>query len=797
MRPHMPRLELKPDDLRWIAAGNLINGDDTARLRPVEGTVGQDRAVQALRTGLELRSRGFNVFVAGPDGTGRVTTVKAIIEQVRKKACPVLRDRCYVHNFKDPDRPVLLTFPVGKGRKFREGLDVLITRLRADLPTLLESEDFKRTITSVIEKYRTREAQILDGFEQKIRKQGFAFAQMKMGGVTIPDLLPLVKGKAVPIEKLEELVGAGEVTAQEAEVITSAYGKLHGEFEQVLRAARDVAREMQKQLSQAERDACGRVVRGYVTDLKDEFTDPKVRAYLDSVYDSLLDNLQLFKPEPAVQVPEPFGGMVGSTPAKTDPFLFYRVNVIHDASGRGDCPVEMPESITYATLFGAIEMDIFRSGAMHTDFTRIKGGAFLRSDGGYLVLEAIDVLRDPLAYPALKRVLKTGRLEIELPEGPIITPALAMKPEPIEVDVKVVLVGHPRLYDLLWSLDEEFASIFKVKAEFDHEMPNTPENRKHYLRVLAKIGREEKLPAMAADAAAAIVEHGARLAGRRTHLSSRFDDVADLYREAAHLSTRAGRAKIAAEDIDGAIKALRYRHNLPEEKIHELITTGVIRVAVDGAVVGQVNGLAVYDLGMVAFGKPARISATVSHGMAGVVNIEREAGLSGKIHDKGVLILTAFLRQRYGQDHPLTLTASLCFEQSYSGVEGDSASSTELYALLSALSGIPIRQAIAVTGSVDQAGHIQPIGGVNEKVEGFYDVCRVKGLTGRQGVIIPRTNVDDLMLRQDVVEAVAANKFHVWAIETADEGIELLTGKKAADVNRKVKARLKALAKKK
>ena len=792
--PRKRSTELVPADLRWTLEEDLLGNGDTGRIRPAEGTIGQERAVRALRLGLQLRSRGFNVFVAGPDGTGRSTTAKAIIEEIRKTACPVMADRCYVNNFRDVDRPRLLVFPKGRGRQFRKDMDELIQRLRQALPALLESEEFKRSLTGVVEQYRKREGEVLGTFEKKIKKEGFAFAQLKMGNVTVPDLLPIVRGKPMPMEKVTELAGSEELPAKEAEAIAKAYEALHDEFEAVLRRAREVAREMQKGLEQIERDACDKIIRGHISDLKAANEDEEVRGYLDEVHKSLLDNLILFKPEQAIPVPEPLAGLVGSAAPKPSPFVPYQVNVILDSTERDGCPVEVPESVSYLTLFGAIEMDIFRSGAMHTDFTRIKAGALLRADGGFLVLEALEMLRSPGVYPALKRVLKTGRLEIELPEGPILTPALAMRPEPIELDVKVVLVGEARLYDTLAQLDDEFTSVFKVKAEFDSDMKNTPENRRHYVRVLAKIGRNEKLPPMDRDAVAEIVEHGVRLAGRRTRISTQFNDVADLYREAAHRARTAGQPKVGAARVREAEEALRDRHGLPEERVREHIESGVIMIEVDGEKVGQVNGLAVYDLGQTAFGKPSRITAVVSLGRAGIVNIEREAGLSGKIHDKGVFILSSFLRERFGQRLALSLTASLCFEQSYGGVEGDSASSTELYALLSALSGIPIRQGIAVTGSVDQRGRIQPIGGANEKIEGFFDVCWVKGLSGRQGVMIPRSNVDDLMLRRDVVEAVRRGTFRVWAVESVEEGIEVLTGVPWKGVAAKVEKRLKEMA---
>ncbi len=781
------------DRLTWTPDGAKFESD-TKTIGPAKSTVGQERAIHALRFGLEVRTKGFNIFVAGHDGTGRSTTVRAIVDEVRKGYCPAQRDLCYVNNFKDPDRPRLLVFPQGKGRVFQRSMEGLLVQLRSDLPSLLESDAFKAQLGGVIEKYRGEEATLLAEFDQKIRKQGFVLGQMKVGALAVPDLLPLIQGKPVPFDKLEELARKGSVPEEQFARIVADYATLHDELEAVLRKMREINRAMQTRLEELERETCDRAIRGLVEDLKAAYADEEAREYLEEVRVSLLDNLRWFKPEGGGPA-NPLAGLMGGPqlPA-TDPFLPYQVNVILDTTDRKECPVEVPDNPTYTSLFGAVELDIWRTGAIHTDFMKVKAGSFVRANGGYLILNARDVFSIPGVWWTLKRVLKTGRLEIVLPEGMFLTSATAMKPEAIDVDVKVVMIGEPWIYQILYLVDDEFQRIFRVKAEFDDEMPITRENLRHFVSVLTKIEREEKLLPVSTEGIAALLEQAVRGAHRRTRISTRFNDVGDIYRESSWIASRAGKKVVASADVRAAVEAHRNRHNLPEEKIQRMIDEGLLAIDVDGERVGEANGLAVYDLGQYAFGRPSRITATVSLGRAGIVNIEREAGLSGKIHDKGVLILTNFLRDRFGQEFPLSLTASLCFEQSYAGVEGDSASSTELYALLSALSGVPIRQGVAVTGSVDQRGRVQPIGGTNQKVEGFFEVCKAKGLSGTQGVLIPASNVEDLMLRQEVIEAVRDGRFHVWAVSTIDEGIEVLTGRPAKVVNAKATERLKQMA---
>ncbi len=782
------------DRLTWTPDGARL-GDDTKTIRPAKATVGQERAVNALRFGLEVRTRGFNLFVAGHDGTGRSSTVRSIVDEVRAKRTPTHRDLCYVNNFKDPDRPRLLVFPQGKGRLFQRAVEGLLGRLRTDLPAVLEGDAFKAQLTSVVEKFRGEEASVFAEFDQKIREQGFVLGQMKFGGLAVPNLLPVIKSKPIPFEKLEEMARTGAVTQEQFSQIVGDYAKLHDELEQVLRKVRELNRAMQEKLEGIEKEACDRAIRGLVEDLKSAHEAPAVKEFLDEVRASLLDNLRLFKPDAGQQGAGGIASILGGPQQPpSDPFVPYQVNVILDTSDRKECPVEVPDNPTYVSLFGAVELDIWRSGAIHTDFTKVKGGSLLRADGGYLVLNARDVFSIPGVWWTLKRVLKTGRLEVALPEGMILTSATAMKPEAIDLDVKVVMIGEPWVYEILYHLDDEFPKIFRVKAEFDDEMPISRENLRHFLSVMAKVEKEEKLLPLATEGVAALLEHAVRGARRRTRISTRFNDVADVYREASWIAGKASLAAVGGGEVRAAVEAQRNRHNLPEEKLQRMIDEGVLVIEVDGERVGQVNGLSVYDLGQYAFGRPARITATVSLGRAGIVNIEREAGLSGHIHDKGVLILTNFLRERFGQQIPLSLTASICFEQSYGGVEGDSASSTELYALLSALSGVPLRQGVAVTGSVDQRGNVQPIGGVNQKVEGFFDVCRAKGLTGRQGVLIPATNVEDLMLRADVIEAVRGGQFRIWAVSTVDEGIEVLTGVPSKRVADLVRRRLRKMA---
>jgi ATP-dependent Lon protease len=548
-------------------------------------------------------------------------------------------------------------------------------------------------------------------------------------------------------------------------------------LEDIFKETRKAEKEIKEELTSLDNEVISPAVKDSISDIKEKFGNEKVHQYLGEVQEDILTNLGRFREKE--ETPSPIPGLV--LPQTIDSFSEYQVNVLVDNSETKGAPVIVETTPNYRNLFGTIERVVERTGIWKTDFLHIKAGSFLRANGGYLIFNALDALTEAWVWAALKRTLKNQVIEIQTFDPLYFFSTSALKPEPIDCNTKVIMIGDAQIYYLLYSLDDDFKKIFKIKADFDSVMNKDSDKIQQYASFIRKICDEDKLRPFDRTAVAAVVEYGVRITGRQKKISTRFHLIADLLREANYWAEKEGSDVATGKHVDKAIEKKNYRVNLIEEKIQEMIDDGTILIDSDGMVVGQVNGLSVYNLGDYMFGKPSRITAKTSLGKAGIINIEREAEMSGPIHNKGVYILAGYLRGQYAQDKPITMSASLCFEQSYSGVEGDSASSTEVYALLSSISGLPLRQDIAVTGSVNQKGEIQPIGGVNEKIEGFFDVCRAKGITGKQGVMIPHLNIDDLMLRKDVVEAVRERRFHVYPVKTIDQGIEILTGLEAGE----------------
>jgi ATP-dependent Lon protease len=669
--------------------------------------------------------------------------------------------------------------PAGQGKLFKKDMETFLESLKKNIPLIFEGEEYQKQKRELVERHREREKGIVKEFENRAKKEGFTVAQVQVGPFTRPDVVPVVAGNAISLEQLESLVDQGQFPQESFEQLKGKYSQLSAELEQVLKETRKLEKVIQEELAALDKSAISHLVRGALEDIKEKYPQPKIQSYLSEVQEAVLENPARFlpKPEPP-QVPIP--GLI--PPPAVDPFTEFQVNVLVDNSETKGAPVIIETSPTYRNLFGTIERNIDRLGGLwRTDFTKIKCGSFLRANGGYLVLNALDAFIEPGVWVALKRTLRNRTLEMQSFDPFYLFASSALKPEPIEVKVKVVMIGDAYLYNTLYALDEDFKKIFKIKADFDTEMDKKEETLLQYATFIRKICHDEKLLPFDRSGVAAVIEYGVRLAGRQKKLSTEFHRITDILREASYWAKKEGSNQVTEKHVDQAINEKIYRLKMIEDKIQEMIMDGLLLIDSDGAKVGQVNGLSVYDTGEYAFGKPSRITAKTSMGKAGIINIEREADLSGRTHNKGVLILAGYLRGKYAQDKPLTLTASLAFEQSYSGVDGDSASSTEVYAILSSLANLPLRQDIAVTGSINQNGEIQPIGGVNQKIEGFFDVCRSRGLTGKQGVIIPYQNVEDLMLRKDVVAAVAEGKFHIYAIKTVDEGMEILTGVPAGE----------------
>jgi len=775
---------LPVEKLRWRCEPSRLPFETTAQAELREGFVGQERALRALKMGVELTAPGYNVFVCGLAGTSRGGTIARMIGELHP-GTKESSDRCYVNNFKIADRPRLLTLPRGQANSFKKDMQAGIDFLRRRIPQVFEGEPFQRQKGRIVERFTAREKDLMDDFTRKIAREQFALGHMQVGAVALPEIFPVLEGQMVPIEDISKMVHEGKLDAPVAEEIERKYEQFRQEFTVVYRKTLTLSRELASELSYLEQEAASVLVDGVIEELKEKYPGTSVSEYLEEVRHHLLDNLEPFKEregEPEDQS-EGLEGLPKPTGPERDPFRSYGVNVILAHDGDRESPVIFETTPTYANLFGTIQRAYDARGGWTSDFMDLRGGSLLRADGGYLIMYSLETISEPGVWRALKRTLNHNRLEIQPLEMFYPFGGSALKPEPIQINVKVILIGDREMYELLYDYEEDFRKIFKVRVEFDEEMAMNDTVIAEYAGRLRALSERENLCPFDRGAFAAILEYGVRRAGRRNKVTARFVDIADLAREANYETKEANETVVRAAHVRKALSSKMERHNLIETRIREMIEEGTLLVDVSGQRVGQVNGLSVLEIGGYAFGKPVRITATAALGKTGLINIERESNLSGRFHDKGIHIISGFLRSHFAQNKPLSLAASICFEQSYSGVDGDSASSTEVYALVSALANLPLRQDVAVTGSMNQQGDIQAIGGVNEKIEGFYDVCRIQGLTGTQGVAIPAANVEDLMLREDLLEAVAAKKFHVWPVARIEQGIELLTGVPAGDRN--------------
>ncbi len=778
-------MELPPAKLRWRCELSRIPFETTAQAELREGFIGQERALRALKMGAELSAPGYNVFVCGLAGTSRGGTIARMIEELHPPTKESL-DRCYVNNFKLTDRPRLLALPRGQANSFKKDMQAGIDFLRRRIPQVFEGEPFQRQKGRIVERFTVREKELMDDFTRRIAREQFALGHMQVGAVALPEIFPVLEGQMVPIEDISKMVHEGKLESPVAEDIERKYEQFRQEFTVVYRKTLTLSRELASELSYLEQEAASVLVDGVIEELKEKYPGSSVAEYLEEVRHHLLDNLDPFKEregegehdeETPDGLPKPQAG------PERDPFRVYGVNVILAHDNDDKSPVIFETTPTYANLFGTIQRAYDARGGWTSDFMDLRAGSLLRADGGFLIMYSLEALSEVGVWRALKRTLNHNRLEIQPLEMFYPFGGSAQKPEAIDINVKVILIGDRSLYELLYEYEEDFRKIFKVRVEFDEEMAMSDGVIAEYAGRLRALSEKENLYPFDRGAFAAMLEYGVRQAGRRNKVTARFIDIADLAREAHYNAAAAGESVVRAAHVRGALSSKMERHNLIETRIREMIQEGTLLVDVDGTSVGQVNGLSVLEIGGYSFGKPVRITATAALGKAGLINIEREANLSGRFHDKGIHIIAGYLRSQFAQDKPLSLAASICFEQSYSGVDGDSASSTEIYALASALSGLPLRQDIAVTGSINQQGAIQAIGGVNEKIEGFFDVCRIKGLTGTQGVMMPDSNVEDLMLREDILEAVAAGKFHIWPVAKVEQGIEILTGTTAGKRN--------------
>ncbi|MCZ6508700.1 MAG: ATP-binding protein, partial [Acidobacteria bacterium] len=754
--------ELAPEQLRKRSDPEQFSFETTADLSPLEEIIGQERAVRAIRFGLDIQSPGYNVFVAGLSGTGKGSIVRRFLTKLSADQ-PVPSDVVYVNNFEDPDSPRALFLPAGKGHRLRDATAELVEDLHEQVPKAFEGKDYEEQRRSTAESHQERKQELLDQLEGVARERGFELKSTPMGFRTVP----IRDGKALTQEEYEAL------KEEPRDELDEQMERLEKEVREVMAEVKAVDQAMKEQLRDLNQQVAMNVLGTLMVDLKRTYAEyPNVSEHLQAVQKDIVDNIEHFR-EPEEQ-PMPIPGL--RLPRNEPDFSRYEVNVVVDNSHTEGSPVVFESNPTFTNLVGRIERRA-QFGALLTDFTMIRAGSLAKANGGYLVLNVEDMLRNPHVYEALKRAIRDREIRIEdLSERYGLFATQTLNPEPIPLKTKVILLGNPMWYQLLYAYDEDFAKIFKVKADFDHQTDREEGRIMQMAAFVARFVEEEGLRHMDRTAFAAIIEQASRMVEDQEKLSLRFSELTDLMREAAYWAEQDDAEFVSALHVARAVEEQEFRAGLVKDRVQELIQRDVLLVDTDGEVVGQVNGLAVHMLGHYAFGRPSRITANVYLGRAGVVNIERRAGLSHSTHDKGVLILSGFIGERFAQERPMSMSAALTFEQSYGEIAGDSASSTELYCLLSALSGVPIKQGIAVTGSVNQKGEVQAIGGVNHKIEGFFDVCKQRGLNGAHGVMIPASNVQHLMGRLDVVEAVANGDFHVWAVGHVDEGIEVLTG---------------------
>jgi lon-related putative ATP-dependent protease len=757
---------LEADHLyRWCDPESLPF-ETTEELEELDGGVGQPRATEAVRFGLGIEHPGYNIFALGPPGTGKYPLVRHFLTRGAQSA-PIPPDWVYVHDFERPNRPRALQLPPGMGMQLRRDMEQLVEELRPALSGALEGEEYQARRRAIEEELRERTNRAFAELRRSAQERGLALIQTPMGWV----FSPLRDGQVLSPEQMRQL------PEEEQRRLEEEVEKLQRELQEVLTQMPRWQRETQRRLRELNQEVTNFAVGSLIEELEEKYADfAEVVEYLEAVRRDIVHNAQEFL-SPEAGPPGPARGEY----APPTPIRRYQVNVLVEHGSSKQAPVVHEDNPTYQNVLGRVEYSA-QMGALVTDFNLIRPGALHRANGGYLILDARKVLAQPFAWEGLKRALFSRELRIESPgqmSGLIQT--ISLQPEPIPLDVKVALLGDRLLYYMLSAADPEFGQLFKVSADFDERMDRDEENQLLYARFIKTIASREGLRPLDRTGVARVIEHASRLVGDAYKLSVHMESLADVLREADYWAKENGNGTVRAADVQRAIDARTYHSDRLRERIQEEILRGNLLVETEGAEVGQVNGLSVSELGGFRFGQPSRITARVRLGRGQVVDIEREVKLSGPIHSKGVLILSGFLGARYAAERPLSLSASLVFEQNYSGVEGDSASSAELYALLSAIAQVPVKQSLAVTGSVDQRGEIQVIGGVNEKIEGFFDVCRKRGLTGEQGVLIPAPNVQHLMLRQDVVEAVEKGEFYVYPVKTVDEGIELLTGLPAGE----------------
>lgn len=752
------RTRLAPEALRWICDPEALGFETTEDVEPITNVVGQDAAMAALQFGLQVRAPGQNVFVRGLEGSGRLTLLRRVLEETRL-GCPVAPDRCAVRNFEEPDRPLLIEMPRGTAKRFRLAVEDLVEFVVSDLGPALAGDALRARREAMEQAFEEALKAVVNPFEEKLAGLGLALVTIQAGTAQHPAIVPVADGEPVMPESFDAAVEEGQISEEERDRLLALIAEVRPELESISADVERMQHEHQSRIRQLVQSEARALLAGRASRIVSEFDTEATREFLDGLIEDYVERRL---------------GRENYGPRELH--HLYAVNVIVSQRDDQSCPVIAENAPSLQNLLGGIEPEILpEGGGVRADHTRIRAGSLLRANGGFLLLEARDLLEESGAWRVLMRTLRTGMVEMVPPEVSGNNPS-PLKPEPAPVSLKVILIGDPGMYYALESLDEDFAAQFKVLADFEPTLPIETGAVAMYAGVIAKIARAKQLPPIDATGVAMLAEYGARVAARNDELTARFGRVVDLLHEAAFLVERDGGERIDGVAVERAIAAMRQRANSSSRRFRKAIREGTLRIATDGKRVGQVNGLAVMHTGPLVYGFPSRITATVGPGDTGAINIERESELSGRIHTKGFYILGGLLRHLLRTDHPLDFAASIAFEQSYGGIDGDSASGAEAVCLLSALTETPVRQDLAMTGAIDQHGAVQAIGAATEKIEGFYDACVEMGVTGRQGVIIPTANRKDLMLRRDVVEACREGRFHVYAVDRIEDALELFTG---------------------
>lgn len=764
------KYKLKSQDLHKVCSPSIFRFKSTADLKPLKGIIGQERAFKALSFGLDISNPGYNIFLSGVAGTGKSTLAKETILKKAKKE-PAPSDWCYVHNFKQPDVPRVIELPAGMGTTFKKELAKVVDKAIDQIVRTLESEEFEYKKNQILTEFVEKTNRMYLMLEEEARSLGFTITRNEAGVSS----LPIRDGEVL---SQDDYMGMSE---EERDSLMKNSSLVQEKLNEAFRQYRELEKNIKEKIRVLETETASDVVNASFAGFIEKYQDyPKVLNHVQDLKENLVENIHAFvKPE------EHSAFYLFRISEKKALKRRYQVNLIVDNSSQKHAPVVIETNPTFSNLFGQIEYE-GEFGVLATDFSKIKAGAFHKANGGYLILNVTDVVNNFYIWDTLKRVLKNQEICIENISRVIgISNTETLQPEPIPCNIKVILIGEPIYYYLLYAYDDDFQKLFKIRADFDVEMPRTRKTVYDYARFISSVCHLENLKHFTKEAVAVMVDYGSRMAGNKNKLSTNFNKLMEIVYEANQWSNYDDSEFVEARHVKKAIEDKKYRSSSYEDHVQEQIMKDTLLINTSGERIGEINGLAVYQIGDYPFGKPVKITAKTFMGEKGIVNIERETSMSGNIHSKGVLTLNGYLGAKYAQDKPLSLSASLTFEQSYSGIEGDSASSAELYALLSSLAGVPINQGIAVTGSVNQNGEIQPVGGVNEKIEGFYKVCVQRGFNGKQGVIIPKQNVVDLMLGEEIVQSVKMKKFHIWAVEDIDEGLEILTGVKAGEKDEK------------